>query len=92
MKSSTAKRILRAGLGIVAGIAFAVFLFFPVRNDYFLLFFGGAILVLLLCFIAWKVVFPEEEEGYWPEEPRKSSLIASNLEIEPTTENRKPTT
>ena len=86
-----AKRIVRRALEIVALAALLVFWFFPARNDYFLVFFGCAILILLLCFIVWKVVFPEEDEGYWPEEPRISSLKASNLEIEPTTENRKPT-
>jgi hypothetical protein len=62
-----AKRIARKAIKAIAVAAAVVFLF--ARLD--LILNAVSIGVLLICFIAWALLFGDEHTGWWPDKPDK---------------------
>jgi len=65
------RRLIRATIKTVAGIAAVVFLLAPMRTSTGLILFVGSIVVFLACFGLLKFLEDDDENsGYWPTDPK----------------------
>jgi len=65
------KRLFRAAIKTVAGIAAVVFFLARMTTSTGLLWFVGSIIVLLVCFVLLKFLEEDDENtGYWPPNPK----------------------
>jgi hypothetical protein len=65
------KRLFRAAIKTVAGIAGVVFLLARMTTSTGLFWFVGSIIVLLVCFVLLKFLEEDDENtGYWPSDPK----------------------
>jgi hypothetical protein len=65
------KRLLRAAIKTVAGIAAVVFLLARMTTSTGLVWFVGSMIVLLVCFVSLKFLEGDDENtGYWPPNPK----------------------
>jgi hypothetical protein len=65
------KRLFRAAIKTVAGIAAVAFFLAPMSTSTGLVWFVGSIIVLLVCFVLLKSMEEDDENaGYWPPNPK----------------------
>jgi beta-lactamase regulating signal transducer with metallopeptidase domain len=65
------KRLFRAAIKTVAAIAAAVFFLARMTTSTGILWFVGAIIVLLVCFVLLRFLAEDDEDtGYWPSGPK----------------------
>ena len=65
------ERIIRFVIKTLAILGGVGFLLLPVTKWPGFVVFTASLILLLLCFVVWRLIFPDDEDGYWPDKPNR---------------------